>query len=138
MEALYGRFNGGLFDNRGKTAKAIFTPTTANLALRAWAKESREQDDSDDANDLCECQDLEHPKWVITTAQQASDTATSKVLFTNEGRTITFKFWLKRTPMGWRVDDFEDINDGFPPDGKPKVLMSFKASQEGELKAPPG
>ena len=138
MEALYGRFNKGVFDYQGKEATAIFTPETAILTRKALAKETKEQDDSDDGNDFCECQDLDHPKWVITTAQQGASAATSKVLFTNNGRTITFKFWLKLTGAGWRVDDFQEVDSGWPASAHAiKTLPSFKKNQQAELKAAP-
>ena len=49
-----------------------------------------------------------------------------------------FQVWLKLTGAGWRVDDFQEIDSGWPASAHAiKTLPSFKKNQQAELKTAP-
>ena len=117
MESVYDQFHGGMPDYTDKASEALFDPVLSHLQERANALSEAAQEDDDDANDLCECQDLDHPHWKITTSAEIAGKAQSVVLFSDQGKTIKLRFWLIKTAAGWRITDFQLLDDGFAKKG---------------------
>ncbi len=136
IESVYGRFrNHGEPDYHGKAADQLFDPELAALEHKHQAQMDAGQDDFDDGNDLCAgCQETDYPTWKIDTSQQGADHAISTVLFKNEGETMTYRFWLRLTPAGWRISDFRMLGYSAAKQVPPGGFPSFKTQLQAAIK----
>lgn len=105
VEGLYGAYHGDGPDYVGRQAKRVFSPALLALIHRDKARTPRGDVGALDGDPICDCQDFEITKVIVTVEPAGAGRATARAQFLNFGKPQTVRLDLVVGPGGWRVDD---------------------------------
>jgi hypothetical protein len=105
VEGLYSAYHGDGPDYLGRQASQVFAPGLLALVRLDKARTPHGDVGALDGDPICDCQDFEITKVVVTVEAAGPGRAAARAQFRNFGQPQTVRLDLLAVPGGWRIAD---------------------------------